>query len=117
MAASLAAIAALETEHLVDRAAELGTWFIERLRQIKSPLIREVRGRGLMVGVELKQKSAPYLQALMHQQRVLALPAGMTVMRFLPPLVIDQADLAAAADAVEAVLSAPLQPAASDSAE
>jgi acetylornithine/LysW-gamma-L-lysine aminotransferase len=117
MAASLAAIAALETDHLVDRAAELGTWFIERLRQIKSPLIREVRGRGLMVGVELKQKSAPYLQALMNQQHVLALPAGMTVMRFLPPLVIDQADLAAAADAVEAVLSAPLRPAASDSAE
>ncbi len=117
MAASLAAITALEHDHLVDRAAELGAWFIERLGQIKSPLIREVRGRGLMVGIELKQKSAPYLQALMNQHRVLALPAGMTVMRFLPPLVIDQADLAAAADAVEAVLSAPLRPATSDSAE
>jgi acetylornithine/LysW-gamma-L-lysine aminotransferase len=66
-----------------------------------------VRGLGLMVGIELKQKVTPYLQALMNQG-VLALPAGLTVMRFLPPLVISQADLATAADAVEAVLTQPL---------
>jgi acetylornithine/LysW-gamma-L-lysine aminotransferase len=57
-----------------------------------------------MVGIELKQKVTPYLQALMGQG-VLALPAGLTVMRFLPPLVISQAELAAAADAVERVLT------------
>jgi acetylornithine/LysW-gamma-L-lysine aminotransferase len=108
-AASLAAIGCLEREHLADRAAELGAWFIERLRQIQSPLIREVRGKGLMVGIELKQKVTPYLQALMTEQRVLALPAGLTVMRFLPPLVIAQADLARAADAVEYVLTHPIK--------
>ena len=106
-AASLAAIDYLESEHLAERAAELGTWFQARLSTIKSPLVREVRGLGLMVGIELKQKVTPYLQALMNQG-VLALPAGLTVMRFLPPLVISQADLAQAADAVEAVLTQPL---------
>jgi acetylornithine/LysW-gamma-L-lysine aminotransferase len=61
-----------------------------------------------MVGIELKQKVTPYLQALMADG-VLALPAGLTVMRFLPPLVISQAELAQAADAVETVLTQPLR--------
>jgi LysW-gamma-L-lysine/LysW-L-ornithine aminotransferase len=61
-----------------------------------------------MVGIELKQKVTPYLQALMADG-VLALPAGLTVMRFLPPLVISQAELAQAADAVEAVLTQPVR--------
>lgn len=116
-AAALAAIGYLQSEHLPDRAAELGAWFQSRLAQIKSPLIREVRGRGLMVGLELKQKVTPYLQALMLQHRVLALPAGLTVMRFLPPLVIEQADLARAAEAVEAVLTQPLPAAAAGAAD
>jgi acetylornithine/LysW-gamma-L-lysine aminotransferase len=110
-AASLAAIDYIETYHLADRAAELGAWFLARLKQIQSPLIREVRGLGLMVGLELKQKVTPYLQALMAQG-VLALPAGLTVMRFLPPLVIAQDDLARTADVVEAVLTQPIQGAA-----
>lgn len=107
-AASLAAIGYLESHQLADRAAELGAWFIERLKRIQSPLLREVRGLGLMVGIELKQKVTPYLQALMAEG-VLALPAGLTVMRFLPPLVISQDDLARAADAVEHVLTKPIQ--------
>jgi acetylornithine/LysW-gamma-L-lysine aminotransferase len=113
-AASLAAIGYLESEGLADRAAELGAWFIARLMQIRSPLVREVRGRGLMVGVELKQKATPYLQALMLEHHVLALPAGLTVMRFLPPLVIGQDGLARAAEAVEAVLTQPVKAAASE---
>jgi acetylornithine/LysW-gamma-L-lysine aminotransferase len=103
-AAALAAMDYLESHHLADRAAELGAWFIERLKRIQSPLVREVRGLGLMVGIELKQKVTPYLQALMAKG-VLALPAGLTVMRFLPPLVISQDDLARAAEVVEVVLT------------
>jgi acetylornithine/LysW-gamma-L-lysine aminotransferase len=60
---------------------------MERLRRLPSPLIREVRGLGLMIGIELKCKVAPYLRAL-QAQRVLALNAGMNVLRLLPPLVI-----------------------------
>jgi LysW-gamma-L-lysine/LysW-L-ornithine aminotransferase len=98
-AASLAAIDFIESQHLADRAAALGAWFIDRLKQIESPLIREVRGLGLMVGLELKQKVTPYLQALL-KQHVLALPAGLTVLRFLPPLVIEQSDLEKVVEAV-----------------
>jgi len=86
----------------------LGAWFIDRLRQIESPLIREVRGLGLMIGIELKQKVTPYLQALMARG-VLALPAGLTVVRFLPPLVISREDLARVADAVAEVLTQPVK--------
>jgi [amino-group carrier protein]-gamma-(L-lysyl/L-ornithyl)-L-glutamate aminotransferase len=107
-AASLATIGYLEAHHLADRAAELGEWLLERLKRIQSPHIREVRGLGLMVGVELKQKVTPYLQALMAKG-VLALPAGLTVMRFLPPLVISQDDLTRAAEAVEEVLTEPIK--------
>ena len=102
-AASLAAIGYIEENQLAQRAAELGAWFLEQLKRIESPLIREVRGLGLMVGIELKQKVTPYLQALMSRG-VLALPAGLTVMRFLPPLVIEQADLEVVVGAVGGVL-------------
>ena len=56
-----------------------------------------------MVGIELKQKVTPYLQALMAQG-VLALPAGLTVMRFLPPLVISKDDLQIVVEKVTEVL-------------
>jgi acetylornithine/LysW-gamma-L-lysine aminotransferase len=103
-AASLAALRVLQEDRLPERAARLGTWFLDQLRQIRSPLIREVRGLGLMVGIELKQKVTPYLQALM-ERGVLALPAGLTVMRFLPPLVIEEEDLGSVVEAVAGVLS------------
>lgn len=86
-AAALAALAAIEEEDLAGQAAEKGAYLMERLRKIESPLIREVRGMGLMVGIELKQKVAPYLKAL-QERNIIALNAGMTVLRLLPPLVI-----------------------------
>ncbi len=107
-AAALAAIDYLEAHHLPERAAELGAWFVDRLRQIESPLVREVRGLGLMIGIELKHKVAPYVQALIARG-VLALPAGLTVLRFLPPLVIEQNDLACVVDAVAEVLTQPVK--------
>jgi acetylornithine/LysW-gamma-L-lysine aminotransferase len=102
-AAALAAIDTIQANRLPERAASLGAWFMDRLRQIHSPAIREVRGLGLMVGVELKEKVTPYLMALL-QKGVLALPAGLTVLRFLPPLVISQEDLACVADIVDETL-------------
>jgi acetylornithine/LysW-gamma-L-lysine aminotransferase len=86
-AASLAALETLKNERLPQRAAEMGDYLISRLRELPSLLIREVRGMGFMIGVELKVKVAPYLNALMAEG-VLALSAGMTVIRLLPPLVI-----------------------------
>ncbi len=103
-AASLAALDVLAEENLPQRAAEVGAYFLERLRTIQSPLIREVRGLGLMIGVELKQKVAPYILRLM-EHGVLALPAGLTVIRFLPPLVITREQVEQVVTALENVLS------------
>ena len=103
-AAALAAIGFMERENLAARAAELGAYIIGRLQRIESPLIREVRGLGLMIGVELKQKVTPYLMALM-ERGVLALPAGLNVLRLLPPLVIEKSDLDVVAEAIERVVN------------
>jgi acetylornithine/LysW-gamma-L-lysine aminotransferase len=102
-AASLAALDVIEKEGLPQRADKLGNIFRERLRQISSPLVREVRGLGLMVGMELKVKVAPYIQA-MTEKGVLVLNAGMNVLRFLPPLVIEAEQLDKVAQTVEEVL-------------
>ncbi|MFZ5808923.1 MAG: aspartate aminotransferase family protein [Chloroflexota bacterium] len=104
-AASLAALDVIEKEGLPQRADKLGNIFRERLRQISSPLVREVRGLGLMVGMELKVKVAPYIQA-MTEKGVLVLNAGMNVLRFLPPLVIEAEQLDRVAQTLEEVLAA-----------
>jgi predicted acetylornithine/succinylornithine family transaminase/N-acetyl-ornithine/N-acetyl-lysine deacetylase len=91
-AAALTTLDILEREHLPERAATLGAWAIERLRSLRNPLVRQVRGLGLMLGIELRQKAQPYLEALLARG-ILALPAGPNVIRLLPPLVITEAQL------------------------
>ena len=104
-AAALAAIGVIQGEDLPAQAARRGAWALERLGRIAAREIRQVRGLGLLIGIELRQRVTPYLRALM-EKGVLALPAGNTVLRLLPPLVISDDDLAAACDAVEEVLKA-----------
>jgi predicted acetylornithine/succinylornithine family transaminase/N-acetyl-ornithine/N-acetyl-lysine deacetylase len=103
-AAALATLDILEQENLPERAAELGTFALERLRLIRSPLIREVRGRGLLLGIELTTKVQPYLEKLC-ERGILALPAGPRVLRLLPPLVISHEQLTHVLNVVEEVLS------------
>jgi acetylornithine/LysW-gamma-L-lysine aminotransferase len=91
-AAALASIAYIEREQLPQKAARLGVQLLEGLRSIDSPKVRSVRGLGLMVAAELKERSGPYLAEL-AEQGVLALSAGPTVMRFLPPLVISAQEI------------------------
>ncbi|HXF68612.1 MAG TPA: aminotransferase class III-fold pyridoxal phosphate-dependent enzyme, partial [Thermoflexus sp.] len=107
-AAALAAIETIHAEGLVERAAQLGAVFQERLRRIRSPLVREVRGRGLMIGVALRTRATPVLRRMM-EDGVLALPAGPDVVRFLPPLIIELEHLEQIAAALERALAeAPL---------
>lgn len=103
-AASLAALSVLEKERLPDRAADSGEYLLSLLRKIRSPLIRDVRGLGLMVGIEIRQKVAPYIRALM-EQGVLALPAGMTVIRLLPPLVITKKQIQRVVNVLQEILT------------
>jgi len=91
-AAATAALQAYQDEQLPRQAAEKGAWLVGRLRELRLPAVREVRGLGLLVGIELKARVQPTLQALL-ERGVLALPAGPNVLRLLPPLVISYDDL------------------------
>jgi acetylornithine/LysW-gamma-L-lysine aminotransferase len=86
-AAAVAAIGALVDERLPERAAETGAYLLDRLRGLDAPQVRVVRGRGLMIGLELRGRARPVVAAL-RERGVLALVAGLTVLRLLPPLVI-----------------------------
>ena len=86
-AAANAALDVILGEDLPGQAAAKGAYLMEKLKKIESPNIREVRGLGLMVGIEMKQKVAPYIKTL-QEKKIIALNAGMTVIRLLPPLVI-----------------------------
>ncbi|BCL81131.1 acetylornithine and succinylornithine aminotransferase [Ktedonobacteria bacterium brp13] len=104
-ASALATLDILEREALPERAARLGVHALERLRALHSPLIREVRGCGLLIGIELTKRVQPYLEALL-QRGILALPAGANVLRLLPPLVITAEQLDRALDIIAEVLAA-----------
>ncbi|GAC1590590.1 MAG: hypothetical protein NVS4B1_35500 [Ktedonobacteraceae bacterium] len=102
-AAALTTLDILERESLPQRAATLGAYALERLRALRSPLIREVRGRGLLLGIELTRRAQPYLEAL-FARGILALQAGPNVIRLLPPLVITEAQLEHVLDVVAEIL-------------
>jgi LysW-gamma-L-lysine/LysW-L-ornithine aminotransferase len=76
---------------------------IRQLQALDTPLVREVRGLGLMVGVELRGRATPVVNALMARG-VLALTAGSTVLRLLPALVIERDDLDRMVSALREVL-------------
>lgn len=103
-AAALATLEAMEAGDLPARAADVGAWALDRLRALHSPRIREVRGLGLMIGIELRERSAPIQKAL-QECGVLVLGAGPNVLRMLPPLVITREELGRALDALEEVLA------------
>ncbi len=86
-AAGLAALDFTVRERLPARAERLGEQARATLRDLPPDKVREVRGLGLMIGVELREKAAPYLAAL-EERGYLAIPAGSTVIRLLPPLTI-----------------------------
>ena len=109
-AAALASIDFMQRGGLVENAKARGEEFLAKLRRIDAPAIREVRGQGLLIGVDLKEKAQPYLQKLQDEHRILALLAGPTVMRFLPPLTITSEDVDRAVEATRSVLMAPVTP-------
>ncbi len=88
-AAALATLKVMQDENLSRRALESGEYFETELGKKSLSQLRSVRRLGLMIGLELKGKSQPVLEALM-QRGVVALPAGATVLRLLPPLVISE---------------------------
>ena len=105
-AAAAAAIRAIRDERLVDRAIVAGARLQDGLRRIESGRIREVRGQGLMIGVELRERVRPTIQAL-QARGILALNAGISTLRLLPPLVITDEQIDLALQAIAEVLASP----------
>lgn len=101
-AASRAVIEVMAEERLPERAVQLGDRLMAELRALPSNQIREVRGLGLMIGIELRTKVTPVLQQLMGRG-VWALPAGLNVLRLLPPLVIEESDLERVVEVIKEV--------------
>ena len=104
-AAALAAIDVMERDDLAAQATRKGQRFRAALEPRLPAMVRELRQIGLMIGIELKEKAQPHLAALL-ERGVLALPAGPTVIRLLPPLVITDEQLDAVAVTLLEVLGA-----------
>jgi len=94
-AAGMAALDVLVEEKLVERSADMGNYFMKRLRDIRTGKVKEVRGRGLLIGVEIKVehgKARPYCEKLM-ELGILAKETHDQVIRFAPPLVITREEV------------------------
>ncbi len=100
-------IATLEllNEEMMNHVTETGEYFIRELKKIQSPLITDVRGQGLMIGVEIKDKRNEILKAL-QQKNILVIPAGEDVVRFLPPFIIQKEHIDEAIKVFESALKA-----------
>jgi acetylornithine/N-succinyldiaminopimelate aminotransferase len=94
-AAALAVLDVFEQEHLVENANEVGTYFIDQLRQLQqtNSHVLEVRGRGLMIGLVLDTPHKEVRSRLVHEQHAFTGCAGTNILRILPPLIITKADV------------------------
>ncbi|CEG23344.1 Ornithine aminotransferase [Planococcus massiliensis] len=103
-AVSIASMEVLQEENLAQRSLELGEYFMGRLREIEHPSIKEVRGRGLFIGMELTEEARPYCEQL-KELGLLCKETHDTVIRFAPPLVIAKEDLDWAIERIQKVFA------------
>ena len=107
MAAVLSVLEAIDEEGLLENCLEMGAYFLQRLNALKRKhsLIRDIRGRGLLIGCELDCEGAPYVSRCM-QEGLLINCTNANVLRFAPPLVVTAGDIDRAVDILDAVLGA-----------
>jgi ornithine--oxo-acid transaminase len=91
-AVAVAALGVIEEEKLVERSLELGEYFSNRLKELRHEDIVEIRGRGLLIGIELKGRARPYCEALMRMG-LLCKETHENVIRFAPPLIVTKEQL------------------------
>jgi ornithine--oxo-acid transaminase len=103
-AVSLAALDVIEEEKLAESSLELGKYFLEQLNTITNPMIKDIRGRGLFIGVELTEAARPYCEAL-KEAGLLCKETHDTVIRFAPPLIITKEEIDWAIEKIKHVLS------------
>ena len=106
-AVSRAALKVIREENLAERSRELGEYFMEQLSEIPSPHVKEVRGKGLLIGIELKPEAggARRFCEAMQEKGILAKETHENVIRFAPPLVIDKETIDWALPAIRDVLN------------
>ena len=106
-AVARASLQVIREENLSERSRELGEYFMEQLAEIPSPHVKEVRGKGLLIGVELKPeaKGARRFCEAMQEKGILAKETHDNVIRFAPPLVIDKDTIDWALPSIRAVLN------------
>lgn len=102
-AVSMTALDVLIEDKLVENSAELGDYFLSELKNINNPIIKEVRGRGLFIGVELTQAARPYCEKL-KELGLLCKETHDTVIRFAPPLIITKEEIDLALSKIRQVL-------------
>lgn len=102
-AVSIAALDVLVEENLVERSLKLGNYMMDELRKINNPIIKEVRGKGLFIGVELTESARPYCEAL-KDKGLLCKETHENVIRFAPPLIIEKDDLDWALEQIREVM-------------
>jgi ornithine--oxo-acid transaminase len=103
-AVARASLRVIREEKLAERSAEAGEYFIEQLSEIPSPHVKEVRGRGLLIGVELNTKARRFCEAL-KERGILAKETHDSVIRFAPPLIIDKETIDWALPSIRDVLN------------
>lgn len=103
VAAAKRAIEVIEEENFVESSLEMGRYLRKKLKDIDSSLIKDVRGRGLFVGIELKEKARPYSEAL-KDEGVLVKDTKGTVLRLAPPLIITEEEIDWSLERIEKVL-------------
>ena len=91
-AAALAVLDVFEEEKLVENAHEVGTYLMEQLKKIDSPHIQDIRGRGLMIGIDLDVPHTDVRQPLIYQEHCFTGCAGQNILRLLPPLCLTKAE-------------------------
>ena len=99
------ALRVLVEEKLVERSAELGAWFLARVQALRSPVIKQVRGRGLWIGIELHGMARPYCEAL-KEEGLLCKETHDRVIRIAPPLIVTREELDWAFERIAKVLQA-----------
>jgi ornithine--oxo-acid transaminase len=102
-AVARASLKVIVEEKLAERSAELGKLLMEKMREIQSPNVKEIRGKGLWVAIELNGPARPVCEALMREG-ILCKETHDNVIRIAPPLVIERADLVWACERIKAVI-------------
>src|SRR5699024_3910260 len=103
-AVSIASLDVLVDENLAERAIELGDYLQNELKKINNPIIKEVRGKGLFIGMELTESARPYCEALM-EEGLLCKETHDNVIRFAPPLIITKEEIDWALEKINSVLN------------